>query len=309
MSKNPSKLRPRDSTSKVIKTKPPINSSTQASKSLPSPLPSASILPPFPGALSLDDSISLLSYANLHQSSSSSSPIVISARQSPIPSHSSSPAPLQSTSASPPSPAQAPPSASTHPTPPVSQAPVQPYAQAPAPAPARVPAQPPAQAPVQPYAQAPAPAPARVPAQPPAQAPVQPYTQAPAPALQQVPPTPTLPPMAQHQPRTGPVAMPPPTSKHTPRYSTNPDDLIADFLEHYKELATSCGLMDQQKVEMSVHYTHPTHRNLWQLLDGYTTHDWAEFHWSLEKLYSGTSANGRYTKNKLYEFIKDKSQK
>ncbi|KAI9451027.1 hypothetical protein F5148DRAFT_1290400 [Russula earlei] len=95
--------------------------------------------------------------------------------------------------------------------------------------------------------------------------------------------------MAQQQPRTGPVAVPPPTSEHTPQYSTNPDNLIADFLEHYKELAASCGLTDQQMIE--------------------TAHNWAEFRWLLEKLYSGTSANGQYTKNKLYEFVKDKSQK
>ena len=62
-----------------------------------------------------------------------------------------------------------------------------------------------------------------------------------------------------------------------PYFSARPGDILDDFLREYEELATTCTLTDQQKVETILRYIPPELRDLWKILEGYSMHDWAAF--------------------------------
>ncbi len=101
----------------------------------------------------------------------------------------------------------------------------------------------------------------------------------------------------------GPTAMPPARSHRAPFFSGHVGDPLDDFLREFEELATSCALTDQQKIETVIRYIPNDLRDLWKILDGYTAHDWALFRQSLERTYEMTSAQSHYSKQKLYNFI------
>ncbi|KAI0273202.1 hypothetical protein BGY98DRAFT_1188997 [Russula aff. rugulosa BPL654] len=99
---------------------------------------------------------------------------------------------------------------------------------------------------------------------------------------------------------TGPAAMPPPRLSWAPYFSGQVGDPFEDFLTEYEELADSCGLTGQQKVETIVHYIQLAHRDLWKSLDGYTTRNWVDLRRDLEDIYAGPSTYSCYSKQKLY---------
>lgn len=70
-----------------------------------------------------------------------------------------------------------------------------------------------------------------------------------------------------------------------PYFSARPGDLLDDFLREYEDLATTHVLTPQQKVETILRYIPPELRDLWKILEGYSTHDWGLFRQSLAKLY------------------------
>ncbi|KAI0267962.1 hypothetical protein BGY98DRAFT_374765 [Russula aff. rugulosa BPL654] len=105
-------------------------------------------------------------------------------------------------------------------------------------------------------------------------------------------------------PNPGPAAMPSARSNRAPFFSGQVGDPIGEFLTEYEELADSCGLTNQQKVETIIRYIPLTHRDLWKSLEGYATHHWADFRLGLEDIYAGISAHSRHSKQKLYDFVK-----
>jgi len=104
--------------------------------------------------------------------------------------------------------------------------------------------------------------------------------------------------MAQPQAATGPTAMPLSTARRAPYFSGRVDNSIEDFLHLYEQLAISCRLTDQEKVETTIRYTAPSQRELWKSFPGYAARNWAEFRRSLEKVYTRTSSTGSYAKTK-----------
>ncbi|KAH8977017.1 hypothetical protein EDB92DRAFT_1822827 [Lactarius akahatsu] len=103
-------------------------------------------------------------------------------------------------------------------------------------------------------------------------------------------------------PPTGPAAMPSAHERKAPFFSGRVGDPLDEFLREYEELATTYALTPQQKVETVLRYIPHDLRDLWKILDGYTGHDWALFRQSLERIYEGTSAQSRHSKQKLYDF-------
>ncbi|KAH9159204.1 hypothetical protein EDB89DRAFT_2237255 [Lactarius sanguifluus] len=150
------------------------------------------------------------------------------------------------------------------------------------------------------------PAPPIVPLAPPAP-PVLPALPAPpAPPAPPVPPlvlpAPPAPIAMAAVPPTGPAAMPSARERKAPFFSGRVGDPLDEFLQEYEELATTFALTPQQKVETVLRYIPQDLRDLWKILDGYATHDWALFRQSLERIYEGTTAQSRHSKQKLYDF-------
>ncbi|KAH8987703.1 hypothetical protein EDB86DRAFT_3082037 [Lactarius hatsudake] len=154
---------------------------------------------------------------------------------------------------------------------------------------------------------------------------VHPPSTLPAPPI--VPPTPPAPPilptlpalppvlpaplplvaMAANPP-PGPTAMPSTCECKAPFFSGRVGDPLDEFLWEYEELATTFALTPQQKVETVLRYIPHDLRDLWKILDSYATHDWALFQQSLERIYEGTLAQSRHSKQKLYDFAHYNSQ-
>lgn len=88
-----------------------------------------------------------------------------------------------------------------------------------------------------------------------------------------------------------------------PHFTGESNDSIAYFLFEYDTLATGCGLSDCEKVKTIVHYIEHHIRDLWKSLNGYSTGDWETFKSTLESLYPDTSADTRYTKRALQDFV------
>ncbi len=102
--------------------------------------------------------------------------------------------------------------------------------------------------------------------------------------------------------------MPPARSHRAPFFSGHVGDPLDEFLREYDKLATSCNLTAQQKVETVLRYIPHDLWDLWKILEGYPANDWDLFHQSLQCIYEGTSAQSRYSKQKLYDFIHYNSQ-
>jgi hypothetical protein len=62
-------------------------------------------------------------------------------------------------------------------------------------------------------------------------------------------------------PNTGPSAMPYAKDNKAPYFSGRPEDTLDDFLREYEELATTCTLTPQQKVETILRYVSPQLRD------------------------------------------------
>ncbi|KAI9432594.1 hypothetical protein H4582DRAFT_2083306 [Lactarius indigo] len=153
----------------------------------------------------------------------------------------------------------------------------------------------------------PPPAPSAPPTAPPTQPVNPPVPPAPpvaplAPLIQPAPLTPPAPVIMAANPPTGPAAMPSARERRAPFFSGRVGDPLDEFLREYEELATTYALTPQQKVETILRYIPHDLRELWKILEGYPTHDWALFRQSLERIYEGTSAQSRHSKQKLYDF-------
>ena len=109
-------------------------------------------------------------------------------------------------------------------------------------------------------------------------------------------------------PATGPSAMPYVRDNKAPHFSGEVGEQLDDFLREYEELATTCVLTDQQKVETILRYVPPKLQDLWKNLEGYSIHDWPAFKRSLESVYRATSTEAKYSKDKLYDFVFYNSQ-
>ena len=97
--------------------------------------------------------------------------------------------------------------------------------------------------------------------------------------------------------------MPALRSSTAPYFSGQANDVLADFLHEYDDLAISHGLTDSQKVETIVRYV-PSHvREFWKTLDSYTQRNWTAFQTMLKSLYPDTAASNRYTKQGLQDFV------
>ena len=112
--------------------------------------------------------------------------------------------------------------------------------------------------------------------------------------------------MAAH---LGPAGMPSTRDTKAPKFSGEVEESLDEFLREYEDLAASCTLDDQQKCETILRYVPEELRHLWKLLGGYSTHDWAVFRQSLERLYQNAAANALYTKQKLYDFVASNNTK
>ncbi|KAH9988494.1 hypothetical protein BJV77DRAFT_949502 [Russula vinacea] len=102
--------------------------------------------------------------------------------------------------------------------------------------------------------------------------------------------------------------MPPPRSHRTPYFSGWVSDPIEDFLTEYEELANSCSLSDQQKVETVIRYIPLPLRDLWKSLYGYLARDWIDLKLTIEEIYNNTSALSRHSEQKLLDFVRQSSK-
>jgi len=96
--------------------------------------------------------------------------------------------------------------------------------------------------------------------------------------------------------------MPSKRSKLAPFYSGEVEHPIEDFLDEYKELADKCGLTGPQKVETVIRYIDRSQCHVWQVLPGYTDHNWDDFHDELCEEYVNPTTKGQFSKQKLLDF-------
>ena len=100
----------------------------------------------------------------------------------------------------------------------------------------------------------------------------------------------------------GPAAMPSARSSKAPHFSGNDDDLLAEFLLEYEELADGCRLTSRQKVETIIRYVPRAVRHLWTMQPGYQAGDWDDFRDDLEDLYPDVAFLSRHTTQGLETF-------
>ena len=120
--------------------------------------------------------------------------------------------------------------------------------------------------------------------------------------------TPFRPPSAVQRLTQVPTAMPMRHSNLAPYFSGRVDDPIEDFLNAYEDIADSCGLSRQQKVEAVIRYIPYSHRALWKSLDGYVARDWTEFRQNLEEIYDGPLVLSRHLEQRLLDFVRESSK-
>jgi hypothetical protein len=106
-----------------------------------------------------------------------------------------------------------------------------------------------------------------------------------------------------HSINTGLATMLGPHYTNAPYFSGQPNDPLTDFLHEYDMIATSHGLTDQQKVECILQYIPFSMCDLWRMLTGFSTSDWAAFQAALDCLYPDTAAATCYTRQGLMDFI------
>jgi hypothetical protein len=98
--------------------------------------------------------------------------------------------------------------------------------------------------------------------------------------------------------------MPSPRSQTAPYFSGSVEDSWEDFLKEYEDLARGCRLTGQEKCETLLRYIMPSHRDLCRSLDEYSNSDWAGFHQALSRIYESPSTEGKYSQQKLSDFVK-----
>ena len=113
--------------------------------------------------------------------------------------------------------------------------------------------------------------------------------------------------MAQPQAATGPTAKPLSTARRAPYFSGRAENSIEDFPRPHDQLATSCRLTDQGKVETAIRYTAPSQRELWKSSPGYAARNWAEFRKFLAKVYTRTSSMGSYARTEPCDIVNQSS--
>ncbi|KAH9168986.1 hypothetical protein EDB89DRAFT_1988286 [Lactarius sanguifluus] len=109
-----------------------------------------------------------------------------------------------------------------------------------------------------------------------------------------------------NHPRTGPAAMPSPSSKCAPYYSGR-RDTFEEFLAHFEALADDHVLSDAQRVEAIVRYMAPSVRELLRSTEEFCPHDWPHYRQFLVDVF-GTSRDP-VARQKLLEFIQDSSRR
>ncbi|KAI9453046.1 hypothetical protein BJY52DRAFT_1094279, partial [Lactarius psammicola] len=97
--------------------------------------------------------------------------------------------------------------------------------------------------------------------------------------------------------------MPVARSQRAPRFSGQDDEILAEFLREYEDLADGNGLSERLKVEMVLRYVPRSLRNLWMTLPGYRSASWHRFRTQLEELYPDIAASTRCTRQGLTEFV------
>jgi len=100
----------------------------------------------------------------------------------------------------------------------------------------------------------------------------------------------------------GPVAMPSAHSHKAPFFDGKNRDPIEVFLREYEDLANTYQLTNEEKVKMVLRYVSLELRDLWQLLDGFPTLDWAHFMHKIEDIYADKNSLTRYSKKKLLNY-------
>jgi hypothetical protein len=68
-------------------------------------------------------------------------------------------------------------------------------------------------------------------------------------------------------------------------------------------VASGNGLTNREKVEMVIRYVATSQRDFWKSMEGYQTADWNELCRELRKTYVDTSTHGRFSRQKLFEFV------
>jgi hypothetical protein len=110
--------------------------------------------------------------------------------------------------------------------------------------------------------------------------------------------------MIMHCPHSfGPVAMPLFHLQTVPYFSGHVDDLLNNFLDKYEELANACQLSELEKCKTVIHYVTWSHHNLWKLLDEFHLFDRTGFCQALSHIYKSPSTEGKYSQQKLSNFI------
>ena len=102
--------------------------------------------------------------------------------------------------------------------------------------------------------------------------------------------------------------MPHPDASQAPRFSADDDELIAEFLQEYEDLADSVWLTGPQKVDTIVRYVLRVLQTLWKALPPYQMRDWDELKVSLLDLYPDVAALSRNTKQGLQEFLESSAK-
>ncbi|KAI9437144.1 hypothetical protein H4582DRAFT_1793733, partial [Lactarius indigo] len=97
--------------------------------------------------------------------------------------------------------------------------------------------------------------------------------------------------------------MPAARSQRAPHFSGQDDEILAEFLREYKDLADGNGLSERQKVEMIIRYVPRSLQNLWSMLPGYVNVRWRHFRAQLEELYPDIAARTRCTRQSLTQFV------
>jgi hypothetical protein len=111
--------------------------------------------------------------------------------------------------------------------------------------------------------------------------------------------------MSIHHPHSfGPAGMPLPQSHTAPYFSGSVEDSWEDFLKEYEDLGRGCRLTKQEKCKTLLCYSAPSHHNLCRSLDEYSNSDWTGFHQALSCIYESPLMEGKYSQQKLLDFIK-----
>jgi hypothetical protein len=111
--------------------------------------------------------------------------------------------------------------------------------------------------------------------------------------------------MSTHHPHSfGPAGMPSPRSQTALYFSGKVKDSWEDFIKEYEDLARGCRLTEQEKCETLLRYIALSNRDLCRSLDEYSNSDWTGFRQELSRIYESSSTEGKYSQQKLSDFIK-----